>query len=118
MRVPVESLPGAGDFDRVWMKVRREIQREASPRGWESLLSWFNLSSLFRKKVWIPAAAALSLLLVLVFSPRLKETPSIPVQYGVEYVESKTNNVMVYEVGPAVTVIWLFEGDEEEATPS
>jgi hypothetical protein len=33
-------------------------------------------------------------------------------------VESKTNNVMVYEVGPAVTVIWLFEGDEEEATPS
>jgi hypothetical protein len=49
----------------------------------------------------------------------LKKSPSLPVEFGVEYVESKTNNVMVYEVEKSkVTVIWLFEGPETESTTS
>jgi len=48
----------------------------------------------------------------------LKKSPSLPEDFSVEYVESKTNNVMVYEVEPTMTVIWILEGTEEEAAPS
>lgn len=74
---------------------------------------------LFPKKVWIPALAA-TVILILIYAPLLfKKNPSLQDQSVVEYVESKDYNVMVYETEKGkVTVIWLFEGPEEESPAS
>ena len=63
---------------------------------------------------------ATAIVLALVASPLLfKKTPSYSDRSVVEYVESQTYNVMVYEAEKAkVTVIWLFEEMEGESTTS
>ena len=118
MKVSLGEMARGEEFDRVWLKVRRELRSEEKRSWWEAFRAGLDLSVLFRKKVWVPAAAAILVVLFAAVPLLTKKSPSLPADFGVEYVESKTNNVMVYEVGPAVTVIWLFEGDEEEATPS
>jgi hypothetical protein len=118
MKVPLEVMARQEDFDRVWLKIKREIRSEEKRSWWEVFRSWLGLPVLHQKRVWIPAVAAILVLIFVTVPLLLKKNPSLPVDFGVEYVESKTNNVMVYEVEPTVTVIWLFEGDEEEATPS
>jgi hypothetical protein len=118
MKVPLEVMARQEDFDRVWLKIKREIRSEEKRSWWEVFRSWLGLPVLHQKRVWIPAVAAILVLIFVTVPLLLKKNPSLPVDFGVEYVESKTNNVMVYEVGPTATVIWLFEGDEEEATPS
>jgi hypothetical protein len=67
----------------------------------------------------IPAVAA-AVILILITAPLLyKKISSYPVPSVVEYVESETYNVMVYELEtPQVTVIWLFEDTEEESSTS
>jgi anti-sigma factor RsiW len=118
MKVSLGEMARKEDFDQVWLKVRRGLRSEERRSWWEILRSWLELPVLHQKRVWIPAVAAI-LVLIFVTAPLLmKKSPSLPVDFSVEYVESKTNNVMVYEVEPTVTVIWLFEGTEEEATPS
>jgi len=119
MKVPLYEIAREEDFDRVWQKVKREIRSEEKHSWWEGFRSWFGFATLHQKRVWIPAVAA-ALVLILVTVPLLlKKSPSLPVEFGVEYVESKTNNVMVYEVEESkVTVIWLFEGPEAEPTTS
>jgi hypothetical protein len=118
MKVPLEVMARQEDFDRAWLKIKREIRSEEKRSWWEVFRSWLGLPVLHQKRVWIPAVAAILVLIFVTVPLLLKKNPSLPVDFGVEYVESKTNNVMVYEVEPTVTVIWLFEGDEEEATPS
>jgi anti-sigma factor RsiW len=119
MKVPLEKIARKEDFDRVWLKVRRDIRSEEKHSWQEVFRSWLGLPMFHQKRVWIPAVAA-ALVLILVTVPLLlKKSPSLPVKFGVEYVESKTNNVMVYEVEKSkVTVIWLFEGPETESTTS
>jgi len=74
-----------------------------------------------RKRIWIPAVVA-AVLVILVATPLLmKEIPSQPDASVVVYVESQTNNVMIYESGTDqenMAVIWLFEGPEEESSTS
>ena len=118
MKVSLGEMARGEEFDRVWLKVRRELRSEEKTAWWERVRSWFALPVLHQKRVWVPAVAAMLVLIFVTVPLLLKKSPSLPEDFGVEYVESKTNNVMVYEVGPAVTGIWLFEGDEEEATPS
>jgi anti-sigma factor RsiW len=119
MKVPLAEMAREEDVDRVWQKVKREIRSEEKHSWREVFQSWFWLSTLHQKRVWIPAVAV-ALVLILVTAPLLlKKNASIPLTFGVEYVESKTNNVMVYEVEKSdVTVIWLFEGSETEPTTS
>ncbi len=118
MKVSLGEMAREEEFDRVWLKVRRGLRSEEKRSWWEAFRSGLGLSILLRKRVWVPAVAAILVLLFATVPLLTKKSPSLPADFGVEYVESKTNNVMVYEVGPAVTVIWLFEGDEEEATSS
>ncbi len=117
--VPAEEIAREEDFDRVWIKVKREIQQEERHPLLETLRSHFNLSTFLQKKVWVPAFVAV-MLLIFIAAPRfLKKSPSLPGEFGVEYLESETNNVMVYELEPSkVTVIWLFEGPETGSTAS
>jgi anti-sigma-K factor RskA len=101
----------------VWQKIERGIREEERPTFWESLQSWVQISLLFQRKVWIPAAA-MAIILLITLPLFLKKTPSYPSLSVVEYIESKTNNVMVYESeNSKVTVIWLLEEPEME-TPS
>ena len=118
MKVPVEEMAREEDFDRTWLKIRRELRSEERRSWWETFRSGFGFSVLHQKKVWIPAAAAILVLIFVTIPLLMKKSPSLPVGFGVEYVESKTNNVIVYEVEPAVTVIWILEGTEEEETAS
>ncbi len=119
MKVSLDEIAREEDFDQVWLKVKRDIRSEEKHSWREVFRSWFWLPTLHQKRVWIPAVAA-ALVLILVTVPLLlKKSPSLPVEFGVEYVESKTNNVMVYEVEKSkVTVIWLFEVPETESTTS
>lgn len=106
-------------FPWIWEKIEREIRFKSRETLWESIKGWFEITPFLRKRVWIPATVV-AILLILLISPALFKKNSshlsLPV---VEYVESKTNNVMIYELeNGKLTVIWLFEESEAESSPS
>ena len=117
LRTPVDETVQKETFAWVWQKIEREIQDKEKPSWQESIRAWFGLSFPFRRRVWIPAVAV-ALLIIAITSPLLfKETPSHTELSIVEYVESHTNNVMVFESEKEnVAVIWLFEGPEGESS--
>lgn len=115
IKVPVEEAVEREDFPWVWQKIERGIRLQEKQTWWQSLRSWLNVSPLFKKKVWIPAVVSIMVLLVITTQIYFKKIPSYSGASVVEYVESGTNNVMVYDVEKAkVTVIWLFEEPEKE----
>jgi len=117
MKVPVEEAVQKEDFPWVWQKIEREIRLQDKRTWWQSLRSWLDVTPLFRRKVWIPAVATAVVLLFFSTQTIFKKTPSYPDGSVVEYVQSQTDNVMVYQLeDPKVTVIWLFESPEEERT--
>ena len=119
IKLPVEEAAQKEDFPWVWQKIEREIRLQKKLSWWQSLRPWLNIFPLFQKKVWIPAVATVVVLLFITAQIILKKTPSYPDASVVEYVESETHNVMVYDLEKAkVTVIWLFEGPGEEAPTS
>jgi hypothetical protein len=119
IKVPIEEAVQKEDFPWVWQKIEREIRLQEKLTWWQSLRSWLDVSPLFKKKVWIPAMATLVVLLFITAQIFFKKIPSYSGASVVEYVESETNNVMVYDLEKAkVTVIWLFEEPEEEVSPS
>ena len=118
IKAPVEEALRNENFAWVWQKIQAEIQHE-EVSGWTSIWKWLDVSSLLRKRVWVPALAAAVVLLLITTPLLFKKSASHPTEIVVEYVDSQTNNVMVYEFETAkVTVIWLFEGTEEETSPS
>ena len=119
LEVPVEKAAQREDFPWVWQKIEREIRLQKKLTWWQSLASRFDVSRLFRRRVWIPAAATFVVLLLITAQIIFKKTPSDAGASVVEYLDSPTYNVMVYQSEePKVTVIWLFEGTEQGATPS
>ena len=119
IKSPVEEAVERENFPWVWEKIERGIQQAEKPGLWESVWSWLDMISLRKKKILIPAVAAV-VILILITAPLLYEKmSSYPDLSVVEYVESDTYNVMIYErEAPQVTVIWLFEGPEEEPLTS
>jgi anti-sigma factor RsiW len=117
IKVPVEEALQKEGFPWVWQKIEKEIRLQKKLTWWQSLRSWFDVSPLFQRRVWIPAVATVVVLLFITAQIILRKTPSYPDASVVEYVESETDNVMVYQLEkPKVTVIWLFEGPEKEHT--
>jgi len=118
MKFPVEGAVREEDFPWVWQKIEREVRKgQEKLTWWQSLRSWLDVPPLSKKKVWIPAAATFVVLLFITAQIIFKETPSSPSASVVEYLDSPTYNVMVYQSEePNVTVIWLFEGPEREQT--
>jgi len=117
IKVPVEEVVRKEDFPWVWQKIERGIRFEKERGGWSSLRSWLDATFRLRRRVWIPAVATLLVLLFITAQVIFKKTPSSQGASVVEYLESPTYNVMVYQMEePNVTVIWLFEGPEEEHT--
>lgn len=118
IRAPIDQASRNEGYPWVWQKIEREIQAKARGSVWNSLMPWLDLSSL-RRRAWVPAVAAALVLLILLVPWFYKKTPSHPEGFVVEYVESKTNNVMVYELEQVkVTVIWLFEVTENGPSSS
>jgi anti-sigma-K factor RskA len=117
LRSPVDEAVKEETFAWMWQKIEREIQTRGKPSWQESIRTWLGLSFPFRRRVWIPAVAA-ALLIVAIGSPLLfKETPSQTELSIVEYVQSDTHNVMVFESEREnVAIIWLFEGTEGESS--
>jgi len=119
LKVPVEEALQKEDFPWVWQKIEKEIHLQKKLKWWQSLHSWFDVSTLFRRRVWIPAAATFVVLLFITAQIIFKKAPSYAGSSVVEYLDSPTYNVMVYQSEePNVTVIWLFEGSEKGTTPS
>ena len=117
MKTPVEEAVRREDFPWVWEKIERGIRLQERQTWWQSFRSWLDVTPLLRKKVWIPAAATFVVLLFITAQIIFKQTPSSKGASVVEYLESPTYNVMVYQLEePEVTVIWMFEGPEEEHT--
>ena len=117
VKAPVEEAVQNEDFQWIWQKIERGIRLEERHTFWETLQTWLQISPLFQKKVWIPAAAV-AILLILTIPLFFKKNSSLLDQSVIEYVESQTHNVMIYESeNKKVTVIWLFEGPAE-GTPS
>ena len=116
LRSPVDEAVKEETFAWMWQKIEREIQAREKPSWRESIRAWWDLSFPFRRRIWIPAVAA-ALLIIAIGSPFFfRETPSQTGHSIVEYVESHTNNVMVFESEKEnVAVIWLFEGPEGES---
>ena len=119
VKQPTEEAAEKEDFQWMWQNIQREIRLREKPSWWESVRNWLDISPLFRKKVWIPALATVAILVFVMVPFLLKKTPSPSVLSVVEYVESPVYNVMVYESEKSnLTVIWLFEGPEEETSTS
>ena len=117
IRAPVEEAAEKEDFPWVWQKIEKEIRLQKKLTPWQSIRSWLDLSPLFRRRVWIPAAATFVALLLITAQIIFETTPSYSDASVVEYVESQTGNVMVYQSEKqGITVIWLFEGPEKEQT--
>ena len=116
LKAPVDEAARQEDFAWVWQKIEREIQAREKPSWRESIRAWLGLFFPSRRRVLIPAVAV-ALLIIAITSPLFfKETPSQLDSSVVVYLESDTNNVMVYEPEKEnVTVIWLFEGPDKES---
>jgi predicted anti-sigma-YlaC factor YlaD len=115
IKIPVEEAIQKEDFQWVWQKIRRGLETGERPAWRETLLPRVDLHFLFRRRVWIPAVATVVVLLFITAQIIFKKTPSYPDASVVEYVESESNNVMVYDLEKAkVTVIWLFEESAKE----
>jgi hypothetical protein len=119
MKNPIEEAVQREDFSWVWEKIERGIRLEEKSPLLESLRSWLNISPSFKKKVWVPAVATIAIIILLIAPILFKKIPSHTDQSVVEFVESQTYNVMVYEPEKSsMTVIWLFEGPEKESPTS
>ncbi|NWF92125.1 MAG: zf-HC2 domain-containing protein [Syntrophaceae bacterium] len=119
VKAPVEEALKKEDFQSTWERIERGIHSARKPAFWESLGSWFPTLPHLQKRVWVPALAAAVILLAITLPLLFKKTPSHPSLSVVQYVESQTYNVMVYEPEKTkVTVIWLFEGSETERPSS
>jgi anti-sigma factor RsiW len=117
VKVPLEPAVQKEDFERVWQNVKREIRTQEKPSWRESVRSWLDLSLLLRKRIWVPVVAAAAILLLLTTQVFFEEASYVAMP-DVEYVDS-SYNVMVYPIEKEkITVIWLFEGQEQEASPS
>jgi predicted anti-sigma-YlaC factor YlaD len=116
---PVEEAAEKENFPWVWERIERGIQRKERLGLLDFLKSWLDVTPLLKRKILIPAVAAAVVLILITVPLLFKKTTSYPTLSVVEYVESETYNVMVYELeSPQVTVIWLFEGPEEESSTS
>jgi anti-sigma factor RsiW len=119
IKFPVEEAIQKEDFPWMWQKIEREIRLQKKLTWWQSLRSWIDLSPPFKKKVWIPAVATLVILLFMTAQIIFKKTPSYADASVVEYVESETDNVMVYQLDKQkVTVIWVFDEPAKDQTTS
>jgi anti-sigma factor RsiW len=119
IKIPVEEAAQMEDFQWVWQKIKRGIEADEKPAWWEALSPRIDLLSVFRRRVWIPAVAAIVILILVAFPFFLKKISSPSDASVVEYVESPDYNVMVYQSEEGKeTVIWLLDGPEQEATPS
>jgi predicted anti-sigma-YlaC factor YlaD len=119
VRAPVEEAVQKEDFQWIWQKIERGIRLEERPTFWETLQAWLQISPLFQRKVWISGAVAVAIILIITIPMFFKKTPSLLDQSVIEYVESQTHNVMIYESeNKKVTVIWLFEGPAKENSSS
>ena len=116
IKVPVEEAVREEEFPWVWQKIEREIHsRQEKLTWWQSLRFRLDVSPLFKRKVWIPAAATVAVLLFITAQVIFQKPLSYSDASVVDYVESQTNNVMVYQLEkPKITVIWLFEGPETD----
>jgi len=120
IKVPVEEAARVEEFPWVWQKIERQIRHpEKKLSWWESVRSWTDLSPLLKRKVWIPAVATVVVLLFITAQIIFRKTASYPDVSVVEYVESQTDNVMVYQLEKQkVTVIWVFDEPGKDQTIS
>ena len=119
MKAPVEEVVRKEDFPWVWQKIEREIRLHETRTWWQSLRSWLDITLISKRRIWIPAVATVVVLLFITAQIIFKKTPSYPDASVVEYLDSPTYNVMVYQLEESkVTVIWLLEGPEGEASSS
>ena len=120
IKVPVEEAARVEEFPWVWQKIEREIRLPQKRLSWwESVRTWLNPSPLLKKRVWIPAVATVVVLLFITAQFIFRKTPSYPDVSVVEYVESQTDNVMVYQLEKQkVTVIWVFDEPGNDQTTS
>ncbi len=119
IKSPVQEAAGKENFPWVWEKIAKGIQ-EPERIGLRDLLkSLLDVTPFLKRKIWVPAVATATIF-ILIMAPLLyQKISSHPALSVVEYVESKTYNVMVYEMEtPQMTVIWLFEGPEDELSTS
>ena len=119
MKAPVEEVVRKEDFPWVWQKIEREIHLQKKRTWWQSLRSWLDITPISKRRIWIPAVATVVVFLFITAQIIFKKAPSYPDASVVEYLESPTYNVMVYQLEESkVTVIWLLEGPEGEASSS
>ncbi|OGP89314.1 MAG: hypothetical protein A2157_10435 [Deltaproteobacteria bacterium RBG_16_47_11] len=117
IKAPIDEADQKENYYWVWQKIEKEIQREEKPAVRESIRRWLDITPLFRKKVWVPAAAAIVAVFLALAPSVFKKTPSSSEASVVEYLESQSYNVMVYESEKGnVTVIWLLEEPEKEGS--
>ena len=112
---PVDKLDQEENFHWVWQRIEREIQRKEEPAWKEFLGRWLDVRIFLRRKVWIPAAAVATAIVIALTPYFLRQSPSSSDLSVVEYVESQSHNVMVYESEKGtMTVIWLLDDQERE----
>ncbi len=116
VKAPVEEAGQVENFQPVWRNIEREIRSVEKPHWKESIRRWFKIRPIVRKRVWVPAAVAAIILMVVVAPLFFKKTPSPSSSSVVEYVESESYNVMVYELDKGNTVIWLLDRPETEGS--
>lgn len=118
IKAPVDEVDQKENFYWVWQRIEREIQSKEKSAWKGTIWRWLDVTPILRKRVWVPAAAAIVVILLALAPSLFKKTISPSDLSVVEYVESQSYNVMVYESEKGnVTVIWLLESPEGEGLP-
>ena len=118
IKAPVDEVDRMENFDWLWQKIEREVESKEKPAWKETMRRWLDLTPMLRKRLWVPATAVIIAIFMALAPSLFKKTPSSSDLSVVEYVESQSYNVMVYESEKGnVTVIWLLEGQDAEDSP-
>ncbi|MGD0916964.1 MAG: zf-HC2 domain-containing protein [Thermodesulfobacteriota bacterium] len=117
IKSPMEDAAKEEDFYWVWQRIERETRPRERLTWKESILRWLDISAILRRKVWVPAVVTMAILILIAVPFVFKEISFSSTASVVEYVESQSFNVMIYESDKGnVTVIWLLEGPEQEGS--
>lgn len=119
IKAPVEEAVSSEHFPWMWERIQKEMRSQERWAWHKTIRAWIFPSSFFRKRIWVPATVAAAIALLIASHFFFQKTPSSGGFSVVEYVESQTHNVMIYQLDQGrMTVIWLLEGPDQEQSTS
>lgn len=121
LKRPVEESIEKEDFPLLWQRIEKQIRLKEKSSVLEKLKSIFNffdISYALKKRFLVLSATVMAIIIIILIPIFFKKITSLPELSVVEYLESTTHNVLIFESKKEkVTIIWLFEEKMKQELP-